>query len=298
MYRVVCFGEILWDNFTTGRKPGGAPMNVALHLHKQGQQANLISAIGNDADGEDLRDYLKEQGLLGKYIQTHQTLPTGIVEVILDETQQASYNIVQPVAWDEIVYQEDLEELTSNADVLVFGSLACRNLMSYTTLLKLLMASKLAVFDMNLRPPHFTADRLKDLLSKCQVLKINEHELAWLKSEFELKADDLTYNLKRLSEITGVKIICLTLGDKGAVILSEGKTYQHPGFLVDVADTVGAGDAFLAAFISGYLQKKPMAEVLELACATGAFVASKSGANPQYTLHDIYDSSVFNLTKH
>ncbi|HEX8378879.1 MAG TPA: PfkB family carbohydrate kinase, partial [Pedobacter sp.] len=141
MHQVVCFGEILWDNFKTGRKPGGAPMNVALHLYKQGQQVKLISAIGNDVEGGELASYLKEQGLLVEHIQIHQTLPTGIVEVILDEIQQATYNIVRPVAWDEINYQSDFENLIGNAHVLVFGSLACRNELSYATLLKLLNAS-------------------------------------------------------------------------------------------------------------------------------------------------------------
>ncbi len=297
MNQIVCFGEILWDNFQTGRKPGGAPLNVALHLHKQGQQVKLISSIGNDDAGNDLKAYLTEQGLTTDHIQLHQTLPTGIVEVMLDVNHQATYEIVQPVAWDEIIYQEDHDWLISNADLLVFGSLACRSDVSYTTLLKLLEGSKLSVFDMNLRPPHFTTERLKELLSRCHILKINEYELAWLDLQYELNSNDPVNSLLLLNEITGIQTICLTLGDKGAIILNEGKIYQHPGFPVEVADTVGAGDAFLAAFISGYLEKTPMNKILELACATGALVASKLGANPQYSLADIYNSPVFNLTK-
>ncbi|HEY0057197.1 MAG TPA: carbohydrate kinase [Pedobacter sp.] len=297
MNHVVCFGEILWDNFTSGRRPGGAPLNVALHLHKQGKQVELISSIGNDEAGKDLKVYLEDNGLAADHIQLHQDLPTGIVEVMLDNDQQATYNIVQPVAWDEITYQENYDSLISNANLLVFGSLACRSDVSYTTLLNLLEGAKLSVFDMNLRPPHFTSERLKYLISRCDILKINEHELAWLDLEYELNSKDTVSSLHRLSEITGIQTICLTLGDKGAIISYEGNIYKHPCFPVKVADTVGAGDAFLAAFLSGYLEKKPMDKVLELACATGAFVASRSGANPKYTLADIYNSTVFNLTK-
>lgn len=292
MPHVVCFGEILWDNFLAGKKPGGAPMNVALHLYKQGINSTLISSIGTDKNGEELKDFLAVNGLSTAYIQQHNNLPTGTVDITLDESKQATYSIAEPVAWDEIVYNESLTQLVKTTDALVFGSLACRNPTSYKTLLKLLDDAKLSVFDMNLRPPHFEPTILKALINKCNILKINEHELKYLESFYSLEKD-IDNQLKQLSYLTNTPTICITLGDKGAIVLNEGEIHKHPGFPIQVADTVGAGDAFLAAFISGYLQKLPVQQILIRACATGALVASKHGANPDYNTAEIEAISKF-----
>ena len=286
MPHVVCFGEILWDNFLAGKKPGGAPMNVALHLYKQGITSTLISSIGTDHNGEELKEFLSGQGLSTAYIQKHNNLPTGTVDITLDENKQATYTIAEPVAWDEIAYNEKLTQLIKATDALVFGSLACRNPTSRKALLKLLDNAKLSVFDMNLRPPHFEPTILKALINKCNILKINEHELSYLEGIYSLEKDVDT-QLKQLSYLTNTPTICITLGDKGAIILNEGEIQKHPGFQIEVADTVGAGDAFLAAFLSGYLQKLPIQQILVQACATGALVASKHGANPNYSTGEI-----------
>ncbi|MGV3508096.1 MAG: carbohydrate kinase family protein [Sphingobacteriaceae bacterium] len=286
MPHVVCFGEILWDNFFADKKPGGAPMNVALHLYKQGITSTLISSIGTDQNGEELKEFLTGQGLSTAYIQKHNNLPTGTVDITLDENKQATYTIAEPVAWDEIAYNEKLTQLIKATDALVFGSLACRNPTSRKTLLKLLDHAKLSVFDMNLRPPHFEPAILKALINKCTILKINEHELSYLEGIYSLEKD-IDTQLKQLSYLTNTPTICITLGDKGAIILNEGEIQKHPGFQIEVADTVGAGDAFLAAFLSGYFQKLPVQQILVQACATGALVASKHGANPNYSTAEI-----------
>lgn len=287
MFKVVCFGEVLWDNFPAGKKPGGAPMNVALHLHKQGTNSNLISSIGNDRDGEELKEFLKQEGLSTTHIQVHPQLPTGIVNVELDQQQQATYTIVAPVAWDEIFHLKSHDKLINNADAIVFGSLACRHPVSHQTLLKLLDKNRLAIFDMNLRPPHFEKHLLRDLMHRCNILKINEDELSYLRRELPLQKADTENQLAQLSRMAGTNTICLTLGSKGAMVLHNGKIYQHPGFSVTVADTVGAGDAFLASFIAGFLQDLPMEHILARACATGALVASKTGSNPEYDLGEV-----------
>ncbi|MEJ6980782.1 carbohydrate kinase [Pedobacter sp. P351] len=287
MQQVVCFGEILWDNFPSGKMAGGAPMNVALHLHKQGTGSRLISSVGNDQNGKDLIAFLAEHGLSTEFIQQHSTLPTGIVEVKLDENGQATYTIVKPVAWDEIVYHENLTSLIKTADALVFGSLACRSEISYHTLMKLIETSKVSIFDMNLRPPHFNMSILENLMNKSTILKVNEHELEYLTTHLSLATEDIEKQLSKLSSITQTSTICVTLGDKGACIFHEGEFYTHPGFSIKVADTVGAGDSFLAAFINGYLQNTPMQQTLSRACAAGALVASRHGANPPYTIDEI-----------
>jgi len=287
MHKVICFGEILWDNFPTGRMAGGAPMNVALHLHKQGIDSRLISSVGNDKNGKDLTAFLVEHGLSIENIQQHTILPTGTVEVKLDENKQATYTIVKPVAWDEIIYNENLTSLINTADALVFGSLACRSEISYHTLLKLIEKSTISIFDMNLRPPHFEMSILENLMNKSTVLKVNEHELEYLKVHLSLKTGDIEGQLREISDITQTSTICVTLGDKGACIFHEGEIFSHPGFSIKVADTVGAGDSFLAAFVYGYLQKWPMQQTLIRACAAGALIASKAGANPEYALDEI-----------
>ena len=287
MYKAVCFGEVLWDKFADSKLPGGAPMNVALHLNKQHIHTSLISSVGRDSEGEQLMQFLREQGLPLDFIQVNERLNTGIVEVHLDKNKQASYTIAKPVAWDEIQLQESLSLLVSESDVLVFGSLACRSSTSYNTLLHLLEYSKIAVFDMNLRAPHYKKHILTELMEKCDVLKINEHELEYLAINYNLAGTDTVSQLQQISELSHTPTICLTLGDKGAIAIHDAEAYRHEGFRVTVADTVGAGDAFLASFISGYLKKESVDNILARACATGALVASRTGANPEYSEDDL-----------
>ena len=297
MHKVVCFGEILWDNFISGKRPGGAPLNVALHLNKQGVGSELISSVGRDHNGKELTEYILAQGLSLHYLQQHDDLATGVVDVVLDEDKQATYTIAEPVAWDEIRYHEDLNKLVEASDALVFGSLACRSHISRSTLLRLLETSKLAIFDMNLRPPHYEHRVLDELIQRCDVLKLNEHELEFVQTNYNLEsAANFEDQLRQLSHRTQTFTICITLGEKGVIALHNGHFYRHPGFKATVADTVGAGDAFLAAFIGGFLQKEPMAEILTMACATGALVASRHGANPPYTSQEIAQIRDVNLT--
>lgn len=261
-------------------------MNVALHLHKQGLKTELISSIGNDTNGEDLKSFLVQNDLSTENIQQHNSLPTGQVEVSLDENKQATYIILKPVAWDEIAYSPLLGELVAKSDAFIFGSLASRSAVSYHTLLTLLKTSKCSIFDMNLRPPHFEINILEILMQQCNVLKINEYELDFLKTHYRLE-QDIESLLRRLSVLINTPTICLTLGDKGAIVLHQNEIYRHTGYKITVSDTVGAGDAFLGSFVAGFLQKQPMNNVLSRACATGALVASKPSANPPYSQPEI-----------
>ncbi|WP_423146903.1 carbohydrate kinase family protein [Rubrolithibacter danxiaensis] len=287
-YKVVCFGEILWDRFGDVKKAGGAPMNVAFHLNKQGISTELISAVGADENGNELLTFLREQGLTTSYVQTHSVLQTGVVDVYLDEKQQATYNIVKPVAWDAINYSEKAGELIRNADAVVFGSLACREETSKQTLLKLLAQAKFKVFDMNLRFPHFTTELLEELLLLSDIVKLNEDELNYINELYEIKGWSEQEQLNFLLQKYRMQLICVTLGGDGAMVWDGATLYKHPGYTIEVADTVGAGDAFLASFINGILKKEPIETVLEKSCAAGALIASLPGANPHYTLADIY----------
>jgi fructokinase len=279
---VVAIGEILWDVFPTGKKHGGSSMNVALNLHKQGIKTKFISAVGNDNNGEELLTFLKEKDFPTKLIQIHQSLATSTVEVQLDAQQQATYTIISPVAWDEIEFNESVETAVKAADALVYCSLTCRNEKSRNTILGLLKNAKLKIFDINLRPPFYTIATLELLLKAADILKVNEDELHYLKQSLALTGNSEEQLLKQLSKKYHISIICLTVGEKGAYVLQDNKLYAHKGYPVTVADTVGAGDSFLATFIASHLKGYPMNTVLDRACKVGAFVASQKGANPDY----------------
>lgn len=286
MKKVICFGEILWDNFETGKKPGGAPMNVALHLFRNEIQSLLISSVGNDDNGKELLDFLTSQGLSIQAIQTSSLL-TGIVDVHLDANHHATYTIVKPVAWDAINYSPEIQKETESADALLFGSLACRSNTSRETLYKLLASARLKVLDLNLRTPHFEEAVLTELIHKCDILKINEDELEYLSRLFQFSEHSIESSLLKLAESAALKTVCVTLGGKGAMVYHQQQLFKHAGFKVDVVDTVGSGDAFLATFLAGLLKDIPMADNLARACAAGALVASRKGANPHYSMEDI-----------
>ena len=286
MKNVVCFGEILWDNFPSGKEPGGAPMNVAIQLSNQGFDSTLISAVGNDLNGRELITYLEHSGLDTSFVQVNAALPTGVVDVLLDAEGKATYTIAQPVAWDAIGFDRALSRLVAGADAIVFGSLICRDKRSRDTLFRVLDHARLKVFDLNLRPPHVSPEDLLQLLQMSSVLKVNDEELVFLKTLFRLEGsvDDL---LDELSARFGLECICVTFGGQGAIAWHNGKQYRHPGYQVKVADTVGSGDAFLASFLAGYLCGYSFPEILNKACAVGAFVASRPGANPQYVEEEV-----------
>lgn len=288
-YKVVAIGEMLWDVFKGEKKPGGSSMNVSLHLHKQGIVTEFISAVGEDAYGKELLGFLESQQHSLRLIQTHPTLPTSTVEVHLDDQNQATYTIVAPVAWDAIALTEQAILELKSADAFVYCSLTCRNEKSRATILELLKHAKFKVFDINLRPPFYEIGTLKLLLAEADVLKINEDELAYLCTELALNSTDLKQACLEISKMFAIGTICITLGDKGAMVWQEGEVFRHEGYKVEVGDTVGAGDSFLATYISSILQGYTVEASLDRACTVGAFVASQQGANPEY------DNSVYTL---
>jgi fructokinase len=278
---VIAIGEILWDVFPEGKKPGGSSMNVALNLHKQNINSQFISAIGDDENGKELIEFLASNDFPTKLIQVN-NLPTSTVQVKLDEQQQATYTIVEPVAWDAIELTDGLIAAVKNANAFIYCSLTCRNQTSKNTILNLLSHAKLKVFDINLREPFYTIAILKELLAAADILKVNEHELVYLKNELNLTGNTDEQLLKQLSLLFNIQIICLTVGEKGAYVLHDDFFHHHKGYAVKVADTVGAGDSFLATFVASYLKGYPMDTILDRACKVGSFVASQVGANPPY----------------
>ena len=276
--KIFCFGEMLWDNFPSGKVPGGAPMNVCYHLNQLGNPAHLISRVGKDQDGTELLNFLISKNISVEYVQVDENYPTGLVNVNTLDPTNVKYEIIFPSSWDYISSDEKLKN--SEFDVLVFGSLATRNDESAETLEILLGRSDLAVFDANFRAPYFSKDLIFGLCEKADVLKLNEEELEIFQDWMGLGSDQ-KQNLSHLSSKFNLDVICVTRGAKGALIFEDENLYEHPGYNVQVADTVGSGDAFLATFIHYYLKNESPNTTLDYACARGAYVASQNGAVPE-----------------
>jgi fructokinase len=285
------FGEILWDCLPTGRHAGGAPFNVAAHLAQLGASVSLLSSIGDDALGDTLLTLAKEKHVGVEFVlRARPGRETGTVRVTLDTQANAAYEIVQPVAWDEILLSEAALEAVAQSRALVYGSLAARspqNLVQLDRLLALTGPTKF--FDVNLRPPFSDPGRVIALAQRADVLKLNDDEIGLLtaylntgkstasapQTEVSLAAACAT-----LSAATRAARICVTRGSKGAAFWENGALVTAPAPAVVVRDTIGAGDAFMAGLILGLTRRIDTERVLENACRLGAYVASQTGATP------------------
>lgn len=281
-HKIICFGETLWDMLPSGKMPGGAPMNVAIHLTYNNYSPLMISRVGRDDLGAELLAFLKSKNVPATYIQTDQTHLTGFVTANISNKNEVSYEIVEPVAWDFIQYDEQAASQVAQSDVFIYGSLAARNAVSRETLLRYLPLAPLRVFDVNLRPPFYSREQVGQLMPFADIVKMNDQELKEVAAWFELEGSTEQAQMQALRQQFGLQLVLVTRGENGAAVLSQQGYFEHPGFQVEVADTIGSGDAFLATFLSNYLQQKPLAEALKNACAVGAFVASRPGATPEY----------------
>lgn len=289
MKRIVCFGEVLWDMLPSGKMPGGAPMNVAIHLQNLGNRVHMISRIGADDLGIELLRFMKEAGLDTRLIQQGQTHLTGVVKVNMDDRNNVQYKILHPVAWDYITLEEQAVEEVRMADAFIFGSLAARSALSFRTLKALLPHARKKVLDINLRPPNYDKETLEFLLKHTDILKLNHHELDVLSGFFSASGNTPEEQALKLSELFGLESICITLGEEGAMVYQNGQFFFQGGFEVEVSDTIGSGDSFLATWVSGILKGAPVAAALSRACAVGALVATHRGATPFISESQISD---------
>ncbi len=285
--KILCIGEVLWDMLPSGAKPGGAPMNVALHLKNIGLNVQIASRVGNDEQGRKLIDFIEKSGLSTDLIQIDDQLPTSEVLVNLDNKDQASYTICEPVAWDAIEFTPELEKAANESDVLIYGSLASRNSVTCDTIMKCIDRVDFKIIDVNLRPPYDKQEIVEPLIARANFIKLNDDEMREIGKWDNLTNESEEYLMSWLVEKLGVDIICMTKGPEGSVLLDKGEFYKHSGYRVETIDSVGAGDAFLAGFISSYLQDNNPTKALYFASATGAYVASKEGATPAYDIEQI-----------
>jgi len=287
MKSIICFGEVLWDMLPAGKKLGGAPLNVALRAQSLGHHAAMISSIGNDGIGVELAEEILSHGGTLAHIQVSDDFATSEVLVELDEHGTASYEIRMPCAWDHITLLQQDVEAVQNADALIYGSLVARSNVSRNTLFALLEQATYKVFDVNLRPPHYTPERIVSLMKAADFVKFNDEELYEICAHLGKVDKELETCIRFMAEQTGTDQICVTLGKDGAVLFYKKVFYYNPGYKVKVADTVGAGDSFLASIISQLLNGVNPQDAIDFACAVGSIVASKNGANPEVSQEEV-----------
>ncbi|WP_316813260.1 carbohydrate kinase [Pedobacter heparinus] len=284
---VICFGEVLWDNLPSGRKPGGAPMNVAYHLNKLGIKGTLISRVGDDQDGRDLIDVLAGLAIDVQYCQVDRLNKTSTVEVNITATHEAEYDIVFPVAWDFMEHHASFDVLVEQSDAIVFGSLASRNEVTRNTLLQLIDRSRYRVLDVNLRAPHYNKNIMEPLLGMANLLKLNTQELFLLTDWYHSGPLTEKERVKLLQSKFKIDEILVTKGGEGSVFYHQNEVYHQSAFAVEVKDTVGSGDSFLAAFLAKRLSGFSIVESLSFASCVAGFITTKNGACPNYQVAEL-----------
>ena len=280
---IVGMGEALWDVLPEGKKIGGAPANFAYHVSQFGLPSCVVSAIGDDKLGAEIIENFNAKGLQ-QLIETV-PYPTGTVQVEIDQAGIPQYEIKENVAWDNIPYTARLDNLAQRTRAVCFGSLAQRSVVSRTTINRFLDAmphdnDPLVVFDVNLRQGFYNKDILCNSMKRCNILKINDEELVTVSRMFGYPGIDLQDKCWILLGKYNLKMLILTCGINGSYVFTPGNVSFHPTPLVEVADTVGAGDSFTAAFISSILKGKTVPEAHKRAVETSAFVCTQQGAMP------------------
>lgn len=280
---VVGMGEALWDVLPEGKKIGGAPANFAYHVSQFGLPSCVVSAVGNDALGDEILENFTSKGL--KQLIEKVPYPTGTVQVEIDQAGVPQYEIKENVAWDNIPWTPALKELAGRTKAVCFGSLAQRNVVSRETINKFLNAmpedeGNLVVFDVNLRQGFYNKEILCNSMERCNILKINDEELVTVSRMFGYPGIDLQDKCWILLGKYNLKMLILTCGINGSYVFTPGNVSFLPTPKVKVADTVGAGDSFTAAFISSILKGKSVAEAHRRAVDTSAFVCTCNGAMP------------------
>jgi fructokinase len=278
-----CYGEILWDVLPDGPQPGGAPLNVAYHLNKLGMDSSLITRIGKDHNGQKLMDLMDNWGINTGLLQIDDQYETSQVLAKMNGNE-VSYEIVFPVAWDFINQSEELIHQMKPSKYFIFGSLASRNETSRNTLYDLLDTNAIKVFDINLRPPFVNQVQLGHLLSKADIVKFNEAELEIVQIMFGGSFKGETDQVHFIQNRFNVSEVIVTKGEFGAAYYKASQGYNVWGSEVTVKDTIGSGDAFLAAFIASHYRSEEPLNTLKKAIAMGAFIATKQGGCPEYKL--------------
>jgi fructokinase len=276
---IIGIGELLWDVFPDEKRPGGAPSNVVYHTGAMGNDSRLLSRVGADENGTELKEFLTGKGINTTYIQNDSNKETGTVKVEFSGNE-ASYTINEDVAWDALEYTKTWEKAARNADAICFGTLAQRSEKSRSTIQALigsLPKTSLRILDINLRPPWFSKEVLDWSISHCDLIKLNRDEYDMIGQLFGCKDVD-----KWLLDENGITWICLTKGSEGSELIGKDCHFVQPVHKVDTSggDSVGVGDAFTASLCHHLLNDVPADEAHFEANRYAAEIATKQGAMP------------------
>ena len=283
-FQIGAVGELLWDMLPQGKRLGGAPVNFACTVSRLGNHVSLFSAIGEDSLGVEAVNKLKRTGIPGDQLQVIEKFPTGTAEITLNTNGDASFSLRAPVAWDDLVWTDKWKSVAARLDAIYFGSLCQRNEQSFKTIQQMLDYTApecVRVFDVNLRPPFYSASVLRSSLEKATIVKVNEDELPLVMQSLDCpQRNSVEEYIATLFECFPIQLIAVTFGPNGSLIASRENSHRHYGIGVTVADTVGAGDAFTAALTSYYLRGAPIEIQNEAGNVWGSWVASQIGAMP------------------
>lgn len=278
---IVGLGEILWDLLPGGKVLGGAPANFAYQTSQFGFEGYAVSAIGKDALGDEIIESLSSKSLNHKIERVD--FPTGTVQVTLDGKGIPQYEICENVAWDNIPFTPEIEDLARKASTVCFGSLAQRSEVSHKTILRfleLLPEDALKVFDINLRQHFYSKEIIDNSLKHSNILKINDDEVVIVAELYGWNGLKEAEICRKLVEMYHLKLVILTKGTNGSYVITSGEEFFRPTPKVTVADTVGAGDAFTAGFVASLLRGKTIPEAHKTAVEVSAFVCTQHGAMP------------------
>lgn len=281
--RVAGIGELLWDRFPDGDRLGGATANFAFHAAQLGADAQIVSRVGCDSDGDRLLAALQGKGLATTFVQHDSSHPTGLVRVKLRQGQP-DYLIESPAAWDFLEMSDDLVRLIASLDALCFGTLAQRHTISRQTvraLVGLCAKSTLRNFDVNLRQSFFSGETIEFGLTHASALKLNGDELLQVATLLGWSTDGPSI-IRRIFAHFPIQVIAVTHGAEGCEIHTRKESVRAPAPQITCVDTVGAGDAFSAALVTGLLAGLPLEKIAQGANRIGAFVAGQAGAMPKH----------------
>ncbi|MBR2204404.1 MAG: carbohydrate kinase [Prevotella sp.] len=281
---VIGLGEVLWDCLPEGKKLGGAPANFAYHAGQflGCENTVAISALGEDALADETEEALNQHNL--NYLMPRVPYPTGTVQVTLSGDGIPTYDIKENVAWDNIPFTPEIEEIAANARAVCFGSLAQRNIVSRDNIHRFLdMTPKgcMKIFDINLRQQFYSKEVIRESLRRCNVLKINDEELVILGRMFGYPGLDIENKCWLILGKYNLDMLVLTCGTNGSYVFSPGQMSFQETPKVTVADTVGAGDSFTGSFCAAILNGKSIPEAHKIAVNVSAFVCTQNGAMPQ-----------------
>jgi fructokinase len=284
---ILSFGEILWDHIGDGWYIGGAPFNLAAHCARMGASATLVSSVGDDDLGRNALAEARENGIETRLIRVNRQLPTGTVEITFRDDGFHDFTIHDNVAWDDIaVSPGEARALGAGViDALCFGTLAQRSAVNRSSLESLVdgAAPRAVFYDVNIRQNYYAAEWIEWSLRACTIMKCNDDEAALLAGLLFGSSLNEEEFARSAAERYNITTLCITRGRRGAAVLHDGTFIEVPGVTVNIADTVGAGDAFSAAFLRSFLAGHEAGASARFAVRVGAFVASRSGAVPEYS---------------